>query len=350
MYSKLGKDIAELLVYNRIKYKVEVAGKSLPVLTNLDKGRYGVIVFENFNKYLQMDNWNRELLDKYCREYLVGIIGFVSSSEESLVGAQLKGFPLFIHTNLRLKDAALNAASPVLRLTRAGETAWGRLPGDDWTIFQPNHSTYEPLEWANRNTEDYPSEGPIKTPLVTVIQDHGRYDNIQRVIFGAGLKFWLHKLLFLDALSYLSHGQLSISLSRMILIDVDDIFVGEKGTRLKKNDVKALLTTQERIQGLVPGFKFNLGFSGKYFHHGTYEENLGDDMILENTDKFMWFSHMWNHQQPHLYDNVSVLEADMILNKHFAKEKGNSIFFSDDLLHLQCKTVNITDHQIGTWT
>lgn len=75
----------------------------MPVLTNLDKGRYGVIVFENFNKYLQMDNWNRELLDKYCREYSVGIIGFITPGEETLVGAQLKGFPLFIHTNLRLK-------------------------------------------------------------------------------------------------------------------------------------------------------------------------------------------------------------------------------------------------------
>lgn len=31
---------------------------------------------------------------------------------------------------------------------------------------------------------------------------------------------------------------------------------------------------------MVPGFKFNLGYSGKYFHHGTEEENLGDDLIL----------------------------------------------------------------------
>lgn len=85
------------------RYKVEVAGKSLPVLTNLDKGRYGVLIFENLNKYLQMDKWNRELLDKYCREYSVGIVGFAPPGEESLVGAQLKGFPLFIHTNLRLK-------------------------------------------------------------------------------------------------------------------------------------------------------------------------------------------------------------------------------------------------------
>lgn len=319
LYSRLGREISELLVYNRIKYKVEVAGKSLPVLTNLDKGRYGVLVFENLNKYLQMDKWNRELLDKYCREYSVGIVGFAPPGEESLVGAQLKGFPLFIHTNLRLKDAQLNAASPILRLTRAGETAWGALPGGDWTIFQPNHSTYEPLAWAHRDRLDHPTD---KSPLATVIQDHGRHDGIQRVLFGGSLRFWLHKLLLLDSLSYLSHGQLSLSLNRMILVDVDDIFVGEKGTRLKKDDVLALLATQQRVQSLVPGFKFNLGFSGKYFHHGTSEENLGDDMLLENVDRFTWFSHMWNHQQPHLYENVTHLQLDMALNKQFAKDHG----------------------------
>lgn len=86
-----------------LRYKIEVAGKSLPVLTTLDKGRYGVIVFESLSKYANMDKWNRELLDKYCREYSVGVVGFATPSEETLVGAQLKGFPLFMHTNLRLK-------------------------------------------------------------------------------------------------------------------------------------------------------------------------------------------------------------------------------------------------------
>ncbi|XP_058838598.1 bifunctional heparan sulfate N-deacetylase/N-sulfotransferase [Topomyia yanbarensis] len=320
-YSRLGRDIAELLVYNRIKYKIEVAGKNVPVLTIQDKGRYGVIVFENLEKYLQMDNWNRQLLDKYCRDYSVGIIGFVAPGEETLVGAQLRGFPLYVHTNLRLRDASLNPGSPVLRLTRAGDTAWGPLPGGDWAVFQHNHSTYEPLEWAQRNTQDYPTDG-VQPPLATVIQDHGRVDGIQRVFFGAGLRFWLHRLLFLDALSYLSHGQLSLNLERRILIDVDDIFVGEKGTRLKPDDVHALIATQNRISRMVPGFRFNLGFSGKYFHHGTHEENLGDDMLLRNVDQFNWFSHMWNHQQPHLYDNVTMLMNDMMLNKDFAKEKG----------------------------
>jgi hypothetical protein len=69
-----------------------------------------------------------------------------------------------------LQDAALNAGSPVLRLTRAGETAWGELPGEDWTIFSPNHSTYEPLAWATRNSEDFLSAETSRTPLPTVLQ------------------------------------------------------------------------------------------------------------------------------------------------------------------------------------
>ncbi|CAB0012676.1 unnamed protein product [Nesidiocoris tenuis] len=41
-----------------------------------------------------------------------------------------------------------------------------------------------------------------------------------------------------------------------------------------------------------------------------------------NVHKFNWFSHMWNHQQPHLYENQTQLEYDMMLNKNFGKEHG----------------------------
>lgn len=51
------------------------------------------------------------------------------------------------------QDATLNSASPVLRLARAGETAWGALPGDHWTVFRANSSTYEPVAWALRQDE-----------------------------------------------------------------------------------------------------------------------------------------------------------------------------------------------------
>lgn len=40
--------------------------------------------------------------------------------------------------------------------------------------------------------------------------------------------------------------------------------------------------------------------------------------FTENAREFTWFGHMWSHQQPHLYENISLLEADMLLNRNFA--------------------------------
>ncbi|XP_026676467.1 bifunctional heparan sulfate N-deacetylase/N-sulfotransferase-like [Diaphorina citri] len=247
------------IISNNCRYKIEVSGKSLPVMTNQDKGKYGVIVFENVAKYLEMDKWNRELLDKYCREYSVGIVAFFPPTETPRFDEPVRGFPLSRHSNMKLKDAGLNSLSPILRLTRAGETAWGDLPGDDWSVFLTNHSTYETLEFAFNQSERH-----------IVLPQSGEE-------FGSGNQTFYSTV------------------------------------------IQALLRTQKRIQKLVRGFKFNLGFSGKYFHHGESEENAGDDLLLENAHEFTWFSHMWNHQQPHLYENQTQLEVDMMLNKQFAK-------------------------------
>jgi hypothetical protein len=54
--------------------------------------------------------------------------------------------------------------------------------------------------------------------------------------------------------------------------------------------------------------------------------------VSENAGSFMWFSHMWNHQQPHLYDNLTQLEMDMTLNREFAKVTN----LSTEALHLPC--------------
>ncbi|XP_035228174.1 bifunctional heparan sulfate N-deacetylase/N-sulfotransferase-like [Stegodyphus dumicola] len=319
-YSHLGRQISEILEASRIKFKMEIAGKSLPLLTNLDKGKFAVLVFENFEKYLHMNKWNRELLDKYCREYNVGIIGFIKAQEETYVGAQLKGFPLYVHTNMALRDYHLNGDSTVLRLTRAGEVFYGNIPGSDWTVFQPNHSTYEALASARSQTfQPYLAAKGIDPLLTTVVHDHGSYDGISRVLFGNGFQFWIHRLLFLDAISFLSHGKLSLPLQRFLLIDIDDIFVGEKSTRMKPSDVIALLNAQNRIKRTIPGFRFNLGFSGKFYHKGTDEENLGDDMLTEHAEEFWWFCHMWSHSQPHLFENITALEMEMKLNREFAK-------------------------------
>ena len=72
---------------NRIKYKLSVVGKNLPDLIKVSKGmgKYGVVVFEDYNSYLRMDTWNRELLDKYLIKYSIGILAFVQPSEDDFL-------------------------------------------------------------------------------------------------------------------------------------------------------------------------------------------------------------------------------------------------------------------------
>ncbi|XP_078578730.1 LOW QUALITY PROTEIN: bifunctional heparan sulfate N-deacetylase/N-sulfotransferase 2-like [Branchiostoma floridae x Branchiostoma japonicum] len=324
-YSKLGQEIAALLEANRLKYKTEiVSGKSFPSLTEVGHGKYSLVIFENLNKYLHMDKWNRDILDRYCLEFNVGIISFAGKSEDNLLNKRVGDFPLYMHSNLRVKDCSLNPDCPLLYLTRAGETWRGNLPGEDWTIFQPNHTTYEPVAYAKTSSLEYVhvNENLDRSYLVTVMQDLGLYDGIQRVFFGNDLNFWLHRLLFLDSATYLSQGKLSLSLERYILVDIDDIFVGKVGTRMQTSDVKALISAQSRLGSLVPGFRFNLGFSGYFYHSGDDIEDIGDDALLANAHEFWWFPHMWAHTQPHTFTNETSLREQMILNKRFAKEHG----------------------------
>ena len=49
----------------------------------------------------------------------------------------------------------------------------------------------------------------------TVVLDLGFQDKIPKILIGSGLaKHWLYKLLFMDALQYLSNGLITFSLTR----------------------------------------------------------------------------------------------------------------------------------------
>ncbi|XP_065763534.1 bifunctional heparan sulfate N-deacetylase/N-sulfotransferase 4 isoform X2 [Muntiacus reevesi] len=323
-YSQLGQDIIAILESSRFQHHMVIApGKGdIPPLTDNGKGKYILVIYENILKYVSMDSWNRELLEKYCVEYSVSIIGFHKANENSSPRTQLKGFPLNLFNNLALKDCLVNPQSPLLHITKAPKVEKGPLPGEDWTIFQYNHSTYQPVLLTELQTEKSLSSLSGKPLYATVIQDLGLHDGIQRVLFGNNLNFWLHKLIFIDAISFLSGKRLTLSLDRYILVDIDDIFVGKEGTRMNVKDVKALLETQNLLRTQVANFTFNLGFSGKFYHTGTEEEDEGDDLLLRSVDEFWWFPHMWSHMQPHLFHNESSLVEQMILNKEFALEHG----------------------------
>uniref|UniRef100_A0A8C5LP71 Bifunctional heparan sulfate N-deacetylase/N-sulfotransferase 1 n=1 Tax=Leptobrachium leishanense TaxID=445787 RepID=A0A8C5LP71_9ANUR len=324
-YSQLGQDIVSVLESSRFKFRSEMApGKGdLPPLTENHIGKYALIIFENFLKYVNMDSWNKEILDKYGRHYGVGIIGFLKGNENNIQNFNIKGFPFTIHSNMGVKNCCINPNTPLLHLTKPSRTGKGVLLGSEWTVFEFNQSFYQPAVFTKVklpvNTQPQLSKTSI---FATVMYDLGLQDGIQRVFFGNNLNFWLHKLIFVDAISFLTKKSLMLSLERFILVDIDDIFVGKEGTRMNVNDVKALLDTQTLLRSKVANFTFNLGFSGKFYHTGTEKEDKGDDLLLGSVDEFWWFPHMWSHMQPHLFHNESSLVEQMILNKKFALEHG----------------------------
>ena len=55
------------------------------------------------------------------------------------------------------------------------------------------------------------------------------------------------RVLFLDAISHLSRGKLSISLDRYIQVDIDDMFVGSVGSRMNREDVDVRLKLLKRF-------------------------------------------------------------------------------------------------------
>ncbi|XP_019600085.2 bifunctional heparan sulfate N-deacetylase/N-sulfotransferase 3 [Rhinolophus sinicus] len=324
-YSALGQDIVAVLESSRFQYHTEIApGKGdLPALTENAQGRYILIIYENILKYVHMDAWSRSLLDKYCAEHSVGIIGFHKAGDKSAQSFPGTGFPFSAHGNLALTGCCVNPRSPLLRVTKSSTLDKGSLPGTDWTVFQINHSAYQPVIFAKVKTPENLSPPLSKGALyATVIHDRGLRDGVQRVLFGSDLSFWLHKLVFLDAVSFLSGDRLTLSLDRYVLVDIDDIFVGKEGTRMNVKDVKALLETQNLLRAQITNFTFNLGFSGKFYHTGTEEEDAGDDLLLRSAAQFWWFPHMWSHMQPHLFHNESALMEQMALNKKFAVEHG----------------------------
>lgn len=161
----------------------------------------------------------------------------------------------------------------------------------------------------------------IEDRLILSMFDRGLYDGIKRVIFGGANHHWLNRILLLDAIEHLSSGRILSPLTRYIQIDIDDIFVGEKGKRMNSKDVDALVETQRKFARKIDGgFKFNLGFSGKYFKHGHEDEIIGDEQLVAKAKEFTWFCHTWSHSKAHLFNETEPIATELKRNLKFAQE------------------------------
>lgn len=253
-------EIAHVLEANRVSHQfayLEIGDKTVfPELTHEGVGRFSAVIFESIKFYVSLGKANRQLIDQYCRKFAIGI---VLMTEQEIYEPNTHTFGelhLGIKTGLSdLQNVELNPSACLLRLTRAGGII-EKPPRIKWNAFFPNHSTYEAVELAiqeiattslqtskqDRASDKFENavfeEKVTSTKYITVLTDLGHLDGIRRVYFGGGVSFWLHKLLFIDALAFLSRGQFTHSLERRILVDIDDIFVGKKGTRMTKEDVQ----------------------------------------------------------------------------------------------------------------
>ncbi|XP_071808785.1 bifunctional heparan sulfate N-deacetylase/N-sulfotransferase 3-like [Asterias amurensis] len=316
-------NITSALEANRIDFTaVLIKERHWPRLEHKQVGKFSVIIFQGIHLYLDMDKNLLQAIHQYCKKYSVGIIFFavVRKTDEAYT-RQIGDLPVYMDQRLSLKDLVISpSADDVLYVTKAGQRINDSLPYDDWTVFRTKHTSYRPIVQAKTLSQDLLKlNSPAPVLHTTMLLDEGNFDGIRRIFIGNDLRFWLHYILFLDSISYLSHGLLKTSLDRYIQVDIDDIFVGAKGIRMTAPDVEALLLQQDILAEKIPGFSFKLGFSGKFFKRGNEKEMEGDEALVKNAQKFSWFPHMWNHAQPHTFDNQTQLVNDMKKNVHFAK-------------------------------
>lgn len=113
--------------------------------------------------------------------------------------------------------------------------------------------------------------------LITAHENNGT----RTVLIGVDLDILVAQLV-LDALLYLCRDEAVFHIERYIQIDIDDIFVGSSGEKLKPHDVQTLIQLQSNLSStFLTDFKFNLGFSGFYYQASTnLDENKADQLLI----------------------------------------------------------------------
>lgn len=245
-------NLLAVLEGNRIAYDIHYlsAGSQtrLPSLTERYSGKYVAILFTRFSHYYELNVSNKRALDNYCRTFGVGMILF-NQWDSSITTSNMEALPFKVYTNtLQFNTYRVTKKARILRLVKGNNILDfnGIYDRQKWSIFIPKNNSSFNQNFEVVAASNFIDKG-IKNTIISgnseefpvVLHDLGKHDNIQRVFFGAGLGFWPHKLLFLDALGFVSRNKLAKSLDRWIQVDIDDIFMAKIGSRMKKEDVKA---------------------------------------------------------------------------------------------------------------
>lgn len=247
-----------------------VPGKQPPsFLTSQRRLSYSLIIFSSLSIYQNLPSLHKGQYSKLCRNGNVGIIFIthdVSGSIEVGNGAALSLYKF----NAEIKKFYVYPTK-FLHITKGDFSV---TPTEtDWTFLNVDSGNFlsvASVEYLNHDTQQ-----SVMYPVI--LADYGNNDGVKRVYFGCPLDSWIVKLLLLDAIRQFSaQPVLKFDLERYILVDIDDIFVAPPGTRMKVDDVKVLIATQDVLRRKVPGFTFNLGYAGYFYNQGLDEEVKGE--------------------------------------------------------------------------
>jgi len=206
-------------------------------------GRYSLVIFVDIKTYLELKPNVQQIVRLYCKKFATGLLFFISNH----VGA-IPEFGIEVIKPQKEKqtlDVEVNETSKLLRITRRGGSVLKpyvqKGQGTRWSFlrYDPSVTPYETVEYVvNRNKRRERDLEIAVTDQATVLLDDGRKDGVKKVFFGGGFPFFLHTMLFMDSLEYLSPVSPTVfSLERYLQIDVDDIFISKTGIRMKKRDV-----------------------------------------------------------------------------------------------------------------
>lgn len=247
---KVSHVVCKILDGYRIPYEVtRVDEKSFLDLkhalrSTVVTAKYALVIFVDIRTYVDLKEKSKDILNAYSRKFNTGIlffatnyVGYVREFQLDIRKPAKEKGPLFIK---------INGTSSLLRITKDGGRAEKpRVPkglGTRWMLlsYDPVRTPHEVVSYVLPGQSYGKKTRSIMRPefnRATVVLDDGKLDGVKRVFFSGGFPFFLHTLLFLDAMDYLSPMDLSFSLDRYLQVDIDDVFIGSTGLRLHRDDV-----------------------------------------------------------------------------------------------------------------
>ena len=318
--------IAKFLQHLRIEFdvcylqqKCILPGYYLPATYH-----YSLIVFSD-SAYSNIPARLSNSISIYCLTIHCSYIVISSNSQ-----VQTKLLTSQIHNTTPLNISTVD--SPIYHLTRPKINYLESDYSGNFACFISQHPTYQPLLFIHSNYPD---------GCWAIVHDVGEIDSIHKVYFGIPPSYWLSNLIFLDTLRYYGNntGMSAYSLERYLFVDIDDVFLAKTELKMLERDVNRIVESQNIIERIIPGFKYNLGYCGSFYESGDESTKQGDRMLVDLALKFTWFGHTWSHTQPHKLTEAALIKT----------MKRDLSFSHEHNLSIESSHYSVTPHHSGVY-